>query len=77
MFNKVKGRNVIVVSTGKETKVIARGQVMICHSWTVHPIKLKDVLLVPNFKQNIMSISKLLKYNFKVQTSEKKFELEQ
>ena len=54
MFNKVKERSVIVVGTGKETKAIAKGDVMICHSRTGQLIKMKDVLLVPNFKQNII-----------------------
>ena len=31
MFNKIKDRSVIVVGTGKETKAIARGDVMIHH----------------------------------------------
>ena len=50
MFNKIKDRSVIVVGTGKETKAIARGDVMIHHSKTGQLIKLKNVLLVPNFK---------------------------
>ena len=50
---------------------------MIYHSKTGQLIKLKVVLLFPNFKQNRMSIPKLLKNNFKVQASENKFEIEQ
>ena len=49
-FNKIKDWSVIVVGTGKETKAIARGDVMIHHSKTGQLIKLKNVLLVPNFK---------------------------
>ena len=77
MFNKVRDRNVILVGTGKETKAIVRGDVMICHSKSGKLIKLQDVLLVPNIKQNIMSIPKLLTNNFKAQASENKFEIEQ
>ena len=66
MFNKTKDRSVIVVGTGKEIKAIARGDVMIHHSTTEQLIKLKNVLLVPNFKQNIMSIPTLLRNHFKV-----------
>ena len=76
LFNKVKDRSVIVVGTGKETKTIARGDIMIRHSGTGKLIKLKDVLLVLSFKQNIISIPKLLKNNFKVQNSGIKFEIE-
>ena len=77
MFNKIKDRSVRVVGTGKETKAIARGDVMIHHSKTGQLIKLKNVLLVPNFKRNIMSIPTLLKNHFKLQASENKFEIEQ
>ena len=67
MFNKMKDRSIIVFGTGKETKTIVRGDVMICHSKMVQSINFKDLLLVPNFKQNSMSIIKLLKNNFKLQ----------
>ena len=40
IFNKVKDRSVMVVGTGKETKAIARGDVMTCHSRTGQLIKL-------------------------------------
>ena len=69
IFNKVQNRSVMVLGTGKETKAIATGDVIIRHSRTGQLIKLKDVLLVPYSKQNIMSIPKQLKNNFKVQAS--------
>ena len=56
IFNKVKDRSIIVVITGKETRAIARGEVIICHSKTGQIVRLKEVLLVPDFKQTIMSI---------------------
>ena len=38
---------------------------------------MKDVLLVPEFQQNIMSIPALLKNNVKIKASENKFEIMQ
>ena len=66
MFTKIKDKSTTVVGTGKETKATARGDVIIRHSITNQLIKLKDVLLVPEFQQNIMSIPALLKNNFKI-----------
>ena len=50
MFNKTKDRSTIEVGTGKEAKATAKGDIMICHGNTNQLIKLKDVLLVPEFK---------------------------
>ena len=54
LLNKIKDRSTIVVGTGKETKASARGEVIIHHLNSNQLIKLKDVLLAPEFKQNIM-----------------------
>ena len=51
MFNKIKDRSTIVVETGKETKATAQDNIIICHSITNKAIKLKDILLVPEFQQ--------------------------
>ena len=75
LFNKIKDRSTIVVGTGKETKALAQGDVIIHHPSSNQLIKLKDVLLVPEFKQNIMSIPALLKNNFQIQASENQFEI--
>ena len=66
MFNKTKDRSSIVVGTRKETKATARGKLIISHSNTIQLIKLKDVPLVPEFQQNIISIPALLKNNFNI-----------
>ena len=60
MFNKVKDRSVIVVEIGKEINATVRGDIMVCHSKIGQLIELKVVLLVPNFKHNIMIIRKIL-----------------
>ena len=77
LFNKTKDRSTIVVGTKKETKAPARGDVIIHHPNSNQLIKLKDVLLVPEFKQNIMSIHALLRNNFHKQASENQFEIVQ
>ena len=75
MVNKIKDRSTLLVGTGKETKVTARGDVIIRHSNTNQLIKPRDVLLDPEFQHNIMSIPALLKNSFKIQESENKFEI--
>ena len=52
-FNKIKDRSTIAVRTEKETKASAQGVVIIHHTNSNQLIKLKDVLLVPEFKQNV------------------------
>ena len=74
MFNEIKDRSTGVVGTGKETEAKARGDMIIPHSITNQLIQLKDVLLLPEFQQNIMSIPVLLK-NFKIQASENKLDI--
>ena len=77
LFNKIKDRSTIVIGTGKETKATSQGNVIICHSITNQLIKLKNVLLVPEFQENIMNIPALLNNTFKIQASENKFEITQ
>ena len=77
LFNKMKGRSTIVVGSRKETKALAQGDVIIHHPNNDQLIKLKDVLLVTEFKQNIMSISALMSNNFHIQASENEFEIVQ
>ena len=76
-FNKIKDRSTIVVGIGKETKASAQEDVIIHHPNSDQLIKLKDVLLVPEFKQNIMSMPALLMNNFHMQASENQFEIVQ
>ena len=64
LFNKMKDRSTIVVGTEIETKASERGDVIIYHSNSNQLIKLKDILLVPEFKQNISSIPDVLRNNF-------------
>ena len=77
LFNKTKDRSTLVVGTGKETKALAQGDIIIHHPNCNQLIKLKNVLLVPEFKQNIMSISALVRNNFHIQASENQFEIVQ
>ena len=77
LFNKTKDRSTIVVGTGKETKASAQGDGIIHHTNSNQLMKLKDVLLVPEFKQNIMSIPALLRNNFHIKASENQFEIVQ
>ena len=51
MVNKTKDRSTIVVGTGKETKALARGDIIINYTNTNHLIEYKNVLLVLDFKQ--------------------------
>ena len=60
---------------GKETKSIAKGNVIIHHTNSNQIKKRKDALLVPDFQQNIMSIPASLKNKFKIQASESQFEI--
>ena len=64
MFNKIKDKSTIVIGIGKEMKATARGDEIRHHSITNQLIKLKDMLLVPEFQQNIMSIPALLEKSF-------------
>ena len=57
MFIKIKNKTAIMIGTSKETKAIARGDVIIHHSIINQLINLKDMLLVPELQQNIMSLS--------------------
>ena len=66
LFNKTKDGSTIVVGTGKETKASAKGDVIIHLHNCNQLIKLKDILLIPEFKQNIMSIPTLLRINFHI-----------
>ena len=70
LFNKTKYTSTIMVGTGKETNALAWGDVIIHHPSSNQLIKQKDVLLVPEFKHNIMSISALLRNNSHIQASE-------
>ena len=75
MFNIVQDHSTIVVGTGKETQATEKGELILFHDDTEQKIHLKNVLYVPHFKQNIMSIPALLKNGFSVNAQMKKFEL--
>ena len=77
MFNVIDDDSTIVVGTGKETKATKKGDLMLVHNIANQHILLKNVLYVPSFKQNIMSIPTLMKNGFSLNARDRNFELVQ
>ena len=77
MFNVIDDDSTIVVGTGKETKATKKGDLMLVHNITNQRILLKNVLYVPSFEQNIISIPTLMKNGFSLKARNKNFELVQ
>ena len=64
MLNVIDDNSTIIVGTGKETEAKKKGELILVHRTTNQKIHLNNVLYVPTFKQNIMSIPTLMKNEF-------------
>ena len=74
-FNVEKTDSIIVVGTGNTMRARYKGTIVLAQSTTKEILVLKNVLYVPNFNQNIISVSLLLQQGYSLSGTGKELSL--